>query len=203
MFTIPEILEATRGTLLQGPARGRVSSVCIDSRVVQKGEVFIAIKGEVFDGHDFIDNVTVKGVRVVVVHKPVQVKDPKVSVILVKDTVRALGDMARFHRQRFKIPVIAISGSAGKTTTKEMIFAVLSRKYKVLKNEGTQNNHIGVPLALLKLKTGHQIVVLEFGTNQPGDIVWLSCVARPNLAVFTNIGESHLEKLKTIEGVFK
>ena len=137
---------------MQGPAKAEVRSVCIDSRIVKKGELFIAIKGDVFDGHDFIDGVIAKGVRVLIVHKAVEVKNPKVSVILVKDTIRALGDIARFHRLRFKIPVIALTGSAGKTTTKEMIAAVLSRKYKVLKNEGTQNNHIGVPLTLLKLK---------------------------------------------------
>ena len=203
MFTINEILEATKGELAQGLARGQVRRVCIDSRVVKKGELFIALKGEVFDGHDFIDEVLAKGVRVLVVHKPVKVKDPKISVIRVKDTIRALGDIARFHRLRFKIPVIALTGSAGKTTAKEMIAAVLSRKYKVLKNEGTQNNHIGVPLTLLKLKAGHQIVVLECGTNRPGDIVWLADVARPGIAVFTNIGESHLEKLKTVSGVLK
>lgn len=203
MFTINEILKATKGTLVQGPARGRVHRVCIDSRIVKKGELFIAIKGEVFDGHDFIDAVFAKGVRVLIVHKPVKIKDPKISVIRVEDTIRALGDIARFHRLRFKIPVIALTGSAGKTTTKEMIAAVLSRKYKVLKNEGTQNNHIGVPLTLLKLKAGHRIVVLECGTNRPGDIVWLADVARPRCAVFTNIGESHLEKLKTTSGVFK
>jgi len=203
MFTINEIIEATKAKLVQGPARGQVRSVCIDSRIIKKGELFIAVKGEVFDGHDFIDAVFTQGVRVLVVHKPVKVKDPKISVIRVEDTIRALGDIARFHRLRFKIPVIALTGSAGKTTTKEMIAAVLSRKYKVLKNEGTQNNHIGVPLTLLKLKAAHQMVVLEFGTNQPGDIVRLADVARPGLAVFTNIGESHLEKLKTVKGVLK
>jgi len=203
MFTITQIIEAVQGTLVQGPAKGEVRSVCIDSRTVKKGELFIAVKGEVFDGHDFIDSVLSKGIRVVIVHKPVEVNDPKVSIIRVKDTTRALGDIARFHRLRFKIPVIALTGSAGKTTTKEMIALVLSRKYKVLKNEGTQNNHIGVPLTLLKLKEGHKIVVLECGTNQPKDIVWLADVARPNVAVFTNIGESHLEKLKTVSGVLK
>ncbi len=203
MFTITEIIEATQGTLLQGPARGNVKAVCIDSRIAKKGELFIAIKGDVFDGHDFIDGLISKGVRTVIVHQSMEVKNSKVSVIRVKDTIRALGDIARFHRQRFKIPVIALTGSAGKTTTKEMIAAVLSCKYKVLKNEGTQNNHIGVPLTLLKLKTDHRIVVLECGTNQPGDIVWLANVARPTVAVFTNIGESHLEKLKTTDGVFK
>jgi UDP-N-acetylmuramoyl-tripeptide--D-alanyl-D-alanine ligase len=203
MFTITEIIEATKGTLVQGPAKARVRSVCIDSRIVKNGELFIAIKGEVFDGHDFIESVCAKEVKVLVVHKPVEVKNPKINVIRVKDTVRALGDLARFHRLRFNIPVIALTGSAGKTTSKEMIAAVLSGKYKVLKNEGTQNNHIGVPLTLLKLKPSHQIVVLECGTNQPGDIIWLADVARPNIVVFTNIGESHLEKLKTTGGVLK
>jgi UDP-N-acetylmuramoyl-tripeptide--D-alanyl-D-alanine ligase len=203
MFTITEIIEAAKGTLVQGPAQAQVRSVCIDSRMVKKGELFIAIKGDVFDGHDFIDGVVAKGVRVLVVHKPIEVKDPKISVIQVKDTIRALGDIARFHRLRFKVPVIALTGSAGKTTTKEMIAAVLSHKYKVLKNEGTQNNHIGVPLTLLKLNAAHRIVILECGTNQPGDIVWLADVARPGVAVFTNIGESHLEKLKTTGGVLK
>ena len=203
MFTISEIIEATKGKLVQGPARGRVRSVSIDSRTIKKGELFIAVKGDIFDGHDFIDDVIARGVRVIVVHKSVSIRDPKISVIRSKDTIRALGDIARFHRLRFKTPVIALTGSTGKTTTKEMIAVVLSRKYKVLKNEGTQNNHIGVPLTLLKLKPQHQIVVLECGTNQPGDIVWLADVARPQVAVMTNIGESHLEKLKSTNGVFK
>ena len=203
MFTISEILEAAQGTLVQGPAHARVRCVGIDSRTIKKGELFIAVKGEVFDGHDFIDDVIARGVRVIMVHKPVAIRNPKISVIRIKNTTRALGDIARFHRLRFKTPVIALTGSAGKTTTKEMIFAILSRKYKVLKNEGTQNNHIGVPLTLLKLKPHHNIVVLECGTNQPGDIGWLADVARPQVAVMTNIGESHLEKLKTTRGVLK
>ena len=203
MFTISEIVEATKGTLVQGPARARVRCVCIDSRTIKKGELFIAVKGEVFDGHDFIDDVIARGVRVIMVHKPVAISNPKISVIRIKNTTRALGDIARFHRLRFKVPVVALTGSAGKTTTKEMIFAILSRKYNVLKNEGTQNNHIGVPLTLLKLKPHHSIVVLECGTNQPGDIGWLADVARPQVAIITNIGESHLEKLKTPRGVLK
>ena len=203
MFTITEIIEASKGKLMQGPDHGQVNSVCIDSRTVKKGELFVAVKGDVFDGHDFIDGVIAKGVRVLIAHKAIELKDPRISVIRVADTTRALGDIARFHRLRFKMPVIALTGSAGKTTTKEMIAAVLSRKYKVLKNEGTQNNHIGVPLTLLKMKAEHKMVVLECGTNQPGDIIWLADMARPSMAIFTNIGESHLEKLKTIKGVFK
>jgi UDP-N-acetylmuramoyl-tripeptide--D-alanyl-D-alanine ligase len=203
MFSVQELVQATRGTLLQGSLKAMVKGVSIDSRKVKKGELFIAIKGDIFDGHDFISHVMANGVKVLIVHKHVDVNDPKVSVILVKDTVKALGDVARFHRLKFKIPVIALTGSAGKTTTKEMLAAVLEQKYNVLKNEGTQNNHIGVPLTLLKLKPAHDIVVLECGTNQPGDIPWLADVARPDSALFTNIGESHLEKLKTPEGVLK
>ncbi len=203
MFSVSEIINATQGRLVQGTGRERVRDVSIDSRRVKKGEVFIAVKGEIFDGHDFLADVIARGVRVVVVHRPVKVSNDKVDVILVQDTTRALGDVARFHRLRFKAPVIALTGSAGKTTTKEMIAAVLSCKYRVLKNEGTQNNHIGVPLTLLKLKPAHQIVVLECGTNQPGDIPWLADVSRPDVVVFTNIGESHLEKLKTPLGVLK
>ncbi len=203
MFNLQELLRATAGALISGPDKVRVSAVGIDSRNIKKGEVFVAVKGDIFDGHDFIADVVAKGVGVVMVHKPVGLNNAKVSVILVKDTTRALGDLARFHRLRFKTPVIAVTGSAGKTTTKEMMAAVLGHKYKVLKNEGTQNNHIGVPLTLLKLKPQHQIVVLECGSNQPGDIPWLAEVARPDVAVFTNIGESHLEKLKTVAGVLK
>ena len=102
MFTITEIIEATKGTLVQGPADSRVNSVCIDSRVVKKGELFIAVKGDVFDGHDFINGVIAKGVRVLIVHKAVEIKDSKISVIRVKDTIRALGDIARFYRLRFR-----------------------------------------------------------------------------------------------------
>ena len=203
MFTIEQIIQDTSGKLTAGVARGLIRSISIDSRVIIKGQVFIAIKWDIFDGHDFIADVIAKGARVILVHKPVAVTNPNVIVIQVKDTVRALGHLARFHRLRFKTPVITITGSAGKTTTKEMIAAVLGRKFKVLKNEGTQNNHIGVPMTLLKLKPMHKIVVLECGTNQPGDIPWLAQVAQADMAVFTNVGESHLEKLKSAKGVLK
>lgn len=203
MFTIDEILKATNGMLVQGPQKGRARSVCIDSRVIKKDELFMAVKGEVFDGHDFVDDVIKRGVRVMVVHKPVFVPHARVSVIRVENTTHALGDIARFHRLRFNVPVIALTGSAGKTTTKEMIATVLARRYKVLKNTGTQNNHIGVPLTLLRLKACHQIVVLECGTNQPGDMAWLADVIRPQMVIVTNIGASHLEKLKSPRGVLK
>lgn len=203
MFTIDDILEATKGSLLQGDRVGGVRGVSIDSRAIRESDLFIAIKGEKLDGHEFIPKVIRQGVRVLLVHRPVQVKDRRAVVILVGDTTKALGHLARFHRLRFNIPVVAITGSAGKTTTKEMIAVVLKKKFNVLANEGTQNNHIGVPLTLLKLRQHHEAAVIEMGTNQPGDIAWLAEIASATIAVMTNIGESHLEKLKTLDGVYR
>lgn len=202
MFTIDELLEATGGRLIHGEATGTVKGVGIDSRAVGKGELFIAIKGDRFDGHDFIADVEKAGIRCFIVHKPVKVRNDQTCVILVKDTTTALGHVARYHRLRFSIPVIGITGSAGKTTTKEMVACVLKKEFKVLANKGTKNNHIGVPLTLLQLEKKHQAAVIEMGTNQPGDIEWLAHVACPTMAVLTNIGESHLEKLKSLRGVF-
>lgn len=203
MLTVQQIIEATGGQLVMGCSNARVNGVSIDSRTVRKKDLFVAIKGERLDGHDFIGQVVRQGVRVLLVHKPVKVNLKNISVIRVKDTTRALGYLARYHRMRFDIPLVAITGSAGKTTTKEMIAAVLRKRYKVLANEGTQNNHIGVPLTLLKLRREHQAAVIETGTNQPGDIPWLAEIAHPTIAVMTNIGESHLEKLRTLGGVYR
>jgi len=142
-----------------------------------------------------------KGASCIISQKAIRVKG--VAVVLVKDTVKALGDLARFNRERFHIPVIAVTGSNGKTTTKDMIAAVLSRRFKVLKNEGTKNNHIGLPLTLLKLDSSYGAAVLEMGTNHFGEIAYLSNIALANIAVITNIGPSHLEYFKNLSGVFK
>ena len=139
----------------------------------------------------------------VVVSKKKSWPNKKIPIIRVKKTTDALGHLARAHRDRFPIPVIALTGSAGKTTTKEMTAAILKTRFKVLKNMGTQNNHIGVPMTLLGLKKSHEIVVLELGTNRFGDIPWLTYVANPTVAILTNIGESHLELLKSPKDVFR
>jgi UDP-N-acetylmuramoyl-tripeptide--D-alanyl-D-alanine ligase len=202
MFTIKEIISATNGRCLQGQEDLRVSDVTTDSRQAKRGTLFIAVKGERFDGHDFIKDVVAKGVRVVVVDQNISIS-AQVTVIKVKNTVKALGYLAQFHRNRFNIPVIAVTGSAGKTTTKEMIANVLGTQLNVLKNLKTENNHFGVPYTLFQLNKNHQVAVIEVGTNQPGDIHWLAEILKPTLAVFTNIGESHLERLKNKQGVFK
>ncbi len=202
MLTIQEIKEAAKGKLICGEASKKVYYVSIDSRSIKKRSVFIAIDGQRFDGHDYLRSAINKGAIAVVVSK--KVNCPKhVAVIYVKDTTKALGQIAAYYRCQFNIPIIAVTGSTGKTTTKELIASVLSTKYKVLKNNKTENNHFGVSLTLLKLNSSHQIALLELGTNQPGDIQWLAKITRPTTVVFTNIGHSHLEGLKNQRGVFR
>lgn len=202
MFKISELLEAAHGELISGSRDVVVRGISIDSRRVKKGEAFLAIKGDKFDGHDFIPEVIRKGVRCIIAQRLSSQKG--VTFIKVKDTALALGDIACFNRKRFKnIPVIAVTGSNGKTTTKEMIASVLSRKFKVLKNEGTKNNHIGLPLTLLKLDNSYDIAVLEIGTNHFGEVHYLTRIAYPNIGIITNIGPAHLEYFNNLSGVFK
>jgi len=202
MMTAGELKQIINGQLLQGELSAIARGVSIDSRTIRKNNVFCAVKGEKFDGHQFVRSAVKGGAAIIIISKRISV--PKnVTVIKVKDTTVALGKVAAWHRDQFDIPVIAVTGSAGKTTTKDLIAAVLSKRFKVLKNVKSENNHFGVPLTLLKLKPSHDIAVIEIGTNQPGDIRRLSKIVRPTSAVFTNIGDSHLEKLNTQKGVFK
>ncbi len=204
VFTIKEIIKATQGTLLQGDASSNVSGVSSDTRMIKEGNLFIALKGPNFDGHSFLSMAVQKGAKALVVsQKPRDRFSEKIDIILVADTRKALGSIAGFHRKRFKIPVIAITGSSGKTTTKEMLAAVLTKRYNVLKNIATENNDVGVPSTLLKLNHDHDIAVLEFGTNHFGEIRWLTQVTSPTVSILLNIGESHLEYFKSLSGVFK
>ena len=166
MFRLAEVVKAVGGKLFSGDTQLRISGVCIDSRTIKHGQLFVAIKGNRFDGHDFIREAAKKGAKAVIgsAHSSQFTAHRNIPYVRVSDTRRALGDLARFHRQRFNIPVIAITGSNGKTTTKDMVAWILSSRIKVLKNEGTQNNDIGVPLTLLKLDISHDAVVLELGT---------------------------------------
>lgn len=202
MLTIQDIKKITKATLVCGDPSMGVTGVSINSRTIKKGNVFIAIKGQKFDGHDFVRAAIRNGASAIIVSNEVKCSND-IAVIYVKNTTKALGQIAAWHRQRFNIPVIAITGSAGKTTTKELIACVLESRFKVLKNIGTENNHFGVPLTLLNLNSSHDIAVLELGTNQPGDIRWLAQIVKPQIVVFTNIGASHLEGLKSEYGVFK
>jgi len=209
MFTIDELRAAIGARLLQGGSRGKISGISIDSRKILTCQAFVAIKGDNFDGHDFIEAAVKSGAGCIIKQKDCPVPEKilrrlsPAAILEVDNTVKALGDIACFHRQKFAIPVIAVTGSNGKTTTKEMISWVLSGRFKVLKNEGTQNNHIGLPLALLKLTRRHEIAVVEVGTNHFGEAAYLADICRASIGVITNIGPTHLEHFHDLAGVAK
>lgn len=178
--------------------------VFIDSRKIKKNTLFIAIKGERFDGHDFIDEVVKKGAAAIIVSVKnfKKIKDFDIPVITVKDTTIALGEVAKIWRSKLKAKIIGITGSAGKTTTKEILATLLSEKFKVNKTVANNNNHIGVPLTILSTNEKHNVLVAELGTNHFGEIKYTASVLSPDLALITNIGDSHLEYLKNRKGVF-
>lgn len=181
-----------------------LSTVSTDSRAIKKGEFFLALNGPNFRGSDFLEDAFRKGAAGAIVESAALLAKYKNKIVIsVEDTTKALQDIAASNRAKFKIPVICVTGSNGKTTVKDMIAAVLAARYNLLKNEGTKNNHIGVPQTLLKLKKEHELCVLELGTNHRGEIKALSAVAKPTVAVVTNIGPSHLEYLIDLDGVYE
>lgn len=203
MFALEDIVKVVKGKILKGKIPfEKIAGVSIDSRTLRPGDLFIAVAGQRFDGHDFIPQAVNRGACAVIVSKEIAIQT-NLPVIGVENTMKALGQIAWLYRRQFSIPVIAITGSAGKTTTKEMLAAILEGSYRVLKNIKTENNQIGVSLTLLRLTKDHEVVILELGTNHPGEIRWLTEIAKPTIAVLTNVGASHLEGLKSPEGVFK
>lgn len=181
------------------PIRG----ISIDTRTLQPQEVFWAISGDSFDGHWFVNEAEKKGAVAVVVEKKKVRTLPSLQIPLVqvKDTLISLQQFSTWHRSKFNIPIIAITGTNGKTTTKEMISWILQTKYNVHKTIGNLNNHIGTPLTLLRLNSDHQISVTELGSNSAGEIEMLSSMVNPTAALITNIGQGHLEFLFSIDGV--
>jgi len=210
MFSVSELSKATNGKLLTGSGNAQAKGVSIDTRTIRKDELFIAIKGARYDGHTFVAEALRKGgIGAVVCSKKVSSEAVKSAMRLkcfimsVGDTVEALGKIAHLYRNRFDIPVIAVTGSNGKTTTKEMIEKVLRNKWSPLKNFGTQNNLIGVPLTLLKFTDRNKSAVIELGMNRAGEIKILANMARPNVGIITNIGPSHLKYLKSLEAIYR
>ena len=216
-LTIGEIAEACGGELKLQTVEGtvteetKVDSVTLDSRKITAGGVFIANVGERRDGHEFIAQVFAGGVTLVVVEKtPEQVEkewgvpaDAWGSYVLVEDSLRALKEIGAYYRSKLTIPVVGITGSVGKTSTKEFIAGVLSEKYYVLKTDGNYNNELGVPLTLLRIREEHEAAVVEMGISDFGEMHRLSKMARPDICVITNIGQCHLENLKSREGILK
>jgi len=205
MFRVEQIVKVVSGQLLSRNSYLSLRGVSIDSRTIKKNELFIAIEGERFDGHNFIPQAIQRGATSIIIQnlRCKLINKKNITYIKVVNSRRALADLARFHRRRFKIPIIAITGSNGKTTTKDMLAWVMSSQAKVLKNLGTQNNDIGVPLTLLKLDNSYNMAVLELGTNHFGEISYLARIAEPNFGIITNIGPAHLEYLKNLSGVYR
>lgn len=175
--------------------------VVIDSRKARKGSIFFGLRGEKFDGNSFANEALRNGAALAVVDDPAVAKNQK--YLLVDSALEALQNLALYHRKKFNIPFIGITGSNGKTTTKELITRVLRQKYKVLATSGNYNNHIGVPLTLLEVSSNHQIAVIEMGANHPGEIEKLCDIALPDYGLITNVGKAHLEGFGSFEGVKK
>ncbi len=207
-WSIDELARAARGTIIQRGAALRVGEIRTDSRQVERNDVFVALPGEVHDGHAFVAEAVRRGSACVIVQRNVA-PAPEVTVIRVRETLRALGDVAHCHRRKLAPRVLAITGSNGKTTTKEMLFSILQRarlddrplRGRVLKTEGNYNNLVGLPLTLLRLRRRHRAAVVELGTNRPGEIRRLTAIAEPDVAAITSVAAAHLAGLKTVAGV--
>jgi UDP-N-acetylmuramoyl-tripeptide--D-alanyl-D-alanine ligase len=188
------VAEACDAEIRRGMGETLVKNVCTDSRQAQVGDLFFAIKGEHFDGRDFLNEVAAKGAAAFVVkQKKIPAQLSVGAVLVVKDTRVALGKLAAVYRRDFEFPIICVGGSNGKTTVKELIASVLSQKLKTLWSEASFNNDIGVPLTLLRLEKSYQAAVLEAGTNHPGELAPLVKMIQPKYGVITNIGREHLE----------
>ncbi len=203
-----EVVAACGGEVLSPGEAGVFSAIGIDSRRIAPADLFVAIVGEVHDAHRFIDDVLAKGVRGLVIQAdragglPVaEWRREGIFCLAVADTTRALGDLARHRRRGLAVSVAAVTGSNGKTTTRAMTAAVLSRRFSVLETSGNFNNQIGLPLTLFGLETRHRWAVLELGTNHPGEIRQLARICLPDVGAVTNIAPAHLEGLGSIEGV--
>ena len=208
MFTVKEITEATGGSIISGK-RTELPGVSTDTRTLKEGVLFIPLKGIHYDGHSFIMEAIRKGAGGILIEEnhPLKkgilekVRSQPISIILVDNTLKALQDLAGYHRRKFDIPVVGITGSNGKTTTKEMVWSILAHKASILKNQGNFNNHIGVPLTLLELMPVHEGLVIEMGISNPGELSELCRIGQPTCGAIINVGPTHLETLKNIENV--
>jgi len=197
-MTINELIKIVEGTTLLNSNK-KIKNIITDTRKIQKGDIFIALKGNKYDGHDYINEAIKKGCIACIVDKDINNN----KCIKVKDTYKSLYDIGNYIRNKYNIPLIAITGSNGKTTTKELIVHILKDKYNVLYNKDSYNNLIGVSDTLFKLNKRHDLIVMELGSNHIGEINLLSNMCNPNVSIITNIGSSHLEYFKTRKNIYK
>ena len=202
-MSLAEIAKACGGSYVgdDGLKSVEVTGVVIDSRKVEPGFLFAAVKGERVDGHSFIPAVFAKGAACVLCEDAPE--HPAGPYIQVASTLEALKDLAAYYRSTLTIPVVGISGSVGKTSTKEMIASILGQHFHVLKTEGNFNNEIGLPLTIFRIREEHEAAVLEMGISDFGEMTRLARMAKPTVCVLTNIGLCHLENLKTRDGILK
>ena len=201
---LEDILQAVNGKIADNidlSSLPPITGIATDTRELKQGQLFVPIKGERFDGHDFLPQAFEKGA--ICCLSEAGYSSAEKCVIYVENTRKALGDLAKYYLSLFSIPVVAITGSVGKTTTKDMIASVLEQKYQVLKTQGNFNNDIGLPKTIFQLENHHQVLVLEMGMNHFGEIQYLSQIARPDIAVITNVGVSHIENLGSREGILQ
>jgi UDP-N-acetylmuramoyl-tripeptide--D-alanyl-D-alanine ligase len=199
MLTLAELAQSLRGATVQGDARTRITSVSTDSRTLAPGALFVALRGERFDAHDYVAQAVARGAVAALLERPV---DAAIPQVIVADSKRALGQAAAAWRARFRVPLIAVTGSNGKTTVTQMIAAILARAFgekKRLATRGNLNNDIGLPLMLFELNAQHKVAVLELGMNHPGEIGYLAELARPTIALVNNAQREHQEFMASVE----
>lgn len=205
-FTLTQVMQVTNAVLKKITSASIFGGVTTDTRKVEEGMLFVALKGEKFDGHDFIAEAAKKGAIGAIVNKDYDVsrlEDVEIDILAVNDTLKAYQDLAKLWRSKFSIPVIGITGSNGKTTTKDLTAAVLSGKWNVLKTQANFNNEIGLPMTLLQLNKSYDVAVVEMGMRGLGQIKLLTDIAKPTIGVITNVGETHMELLGSIENIAK
>ena len=205
-LTIKELILASEGQLVSKCNEETiVSDIVIDSRKAGKDSAFVAIVGENLDGHNFINLAINQGCKTIIKNKNnnVDIENKEINVIEVSDTEIALGDIAKFYKNKFKIPFIAVTGSVGKTTTRDMVYSTISAKYNSLKNVGNLNNQFGVPLTLFNLNKEHECAVIEMGMSGFNEIEYLANIVNPQIGIISNIGYSHVEHLGSRDGIFK
>ena len=205
-LTIKELILASEGQLVSKCNEETiVSNIVIDSRKAGKDSAFVAIVGENLDGHNFINLAINQGCKTIIKNKNnnVDIENKEDNVIELSDTEIALGDIAKFYKNKFKIPFIAVTGSVGKTTTRDMVYSTISAKYNSLKNVGNLNNQFGVPLTLFNLNKEHECAVIEMGMSGFNEIEYLANIVNPQIGIISNIGYSHVEHLGSRDGIFK
>jgi UDP-N-acetylmuramoyl-tripeptide--D-alanyl-D-alanine ligase len=207
VITKQEILKLKGEFVQRSSVLDSYKSVSIDSRSISRNSIFFAIKGETTDGHNYIDNVVKAKASLIFVNRKWFIKNKskysKQNFFVVDDTIKSLGKLALIHRDKMNIPVFAVAGSNGKTTTKDLIAEVLSVKFDIIKTEGNFNNHIGLPLTLLRIEDHHNFCIAELGSNHFNELEYLCEIAKPDFALVTNIGKEHLEFFKDLKGVVK